>query len=157
MARFVFSLEAVLQQRENQEHLAQRELAAAQLEQQKLEQQLSSVEQEINATNQAMRSDHLIGKLNTSLLGAHRRYLAAQKVAVFRLAEEIAAARLVVEAKRRLLAEASKDRKAIELLREKQQSRWQAEQQRKELAAADDVAMQMAFAELQRSEPIGTR
>ncbi|RYG64634.1 hypothetical protein EON77_19480, partial [bacterium] len=71
--------------------------------------------------------------------------LIAMKSQVMQLAEQIAKARLDAEAKQRKLNDAAKGRKAIEVLRDKQKERWLAEQNRKELAIADDVGMQIAF------------
>ena len=55
------------------------------------------------------------------------------------------------------LAEAAKQRKIMEKLRERQQERWQAEQSRKELALSDEVAMQMTFQNIATVEPEALR
>lgn len=159
MARFVFGLQTVLEQRETEETLCQRELFEAQLAQRKLLDELAELETQIQGANDTMRSEHLVGTLKPIMIATHRRYLIAMKQQVFSLAERIAAARTTVEAKQRKLAEAAKNRKVIELLRDKQKSRWTAEQDRREQAAADDVAMQIGFHNLQTeavSVPLGS-
>ena len=149
MARFVFGLQTVLEQREIEETLCKKELFEAQLAQKRLMDDLAELEGQIRGANESMRNEHLVGILKPTMIATHRRYLIAMKQQVFSLAEKIAAARTTVEARQRKLAEASKSKKVIELLRDKQKSRWTAEQDRKELAAADDVAMQIAYHNLQ--------
>ena len=152
MARFTFNLQTVLEQRENDEHLCQMELAHAQLAQSQLQDELAKVEADINAANESMRNEHLVGKLNVTVITTHRRYLIAMRAQVIGIAQRLAAARLQVEAKQRKLAEAAKNRKAIEFLRDKQKQRWMIEQDKKELAQADDVAMQIAYHNLRAAE-----
>lgn len=154
MARFVFGLQTVLEQRETEELVCKKELFEAHSVQKKLMDDLAEVESQIRGANDTMRSEHLVGTLQPSIIATHRRYLIAMKQQVFTLADKIAAARIAVEAKQRKLAEASKNKRVIELLRDKQKSRWSAELDRKELAAADDVAMQIAFHNLQ-TESVG--
>ena len=152
MARFDFSLQAVLAQRETQERTCQMELAHARLALSTLEQGLTRLNDEIAGENETMRSEHLVGRLNVSVIAGHRRFLVAVRAKVIELVAQIAGARLEVEANQRKLAEAAKQRKAIETLRDKQKARWTAEQSRKELAIADDVGMQIAFHNLQQPD-----
>lgn len=153
MARFVFGLQTVLEQRETEETLCKKELFEAQLAQKRLLDELAELEAQIRGANETMRSEHLVGTLKPTMIATHRRYLIAMKQQVFTLAEKVAAARTTVEAKQRKLAEASKNKKVIELLRDKQKARWVAEQDRREHAAADDVAMQIAFHNLRTEDP----
>jgi flagellar protein FliJ len=148
MARFVFNLQTVLEQREREEQLAQMDYAQARLEQKRLEEELATLEVDLKASNEHMRDKHLVGTIDTAMLAAHRRYLISMRTLVITVAQKIATARLKVEATQRKLAEAAKHHKAIEVLRDRQKSRWTAEQDRKELASADDVAMQIAYQNL---------
>lgn len=159
MARFVFGLQTVLEQREIEETLCKKELFEAQLAQKRLMDDLAELEGQIRGANESMRNEHLVGILKPTMIATHRRYLIAMKQRVFTLADSIAVARTNVEAKQRKLAEAAKNKKVIELLRDKQKSRWDAEQNRREHAAADDVAMQIAFHNLRAEElsvPLGS-
>lgn len=149
MARFVFGLQTVLEQREIEELLCKKELYEAQLVQKRHMDRLAEVEVDIRTANDTMRDQHLVGPLQPTVIATHRRYLIAMKQQVFSLADQIASARVAVEAKQRKLALASKNKRAIELLRDKQKARWSMDQDRKELAAADDVAMQIAYHNLQ--------
>jgi flagellar FliJ protein len=145
MARFNFKLQVVLDQREREEQLAQMNHARAQLAQKQLEADLAKVEADLLAANEHMRDHHLVGKIDTTMIATHRRFLIAMRTNVIALAQRIAAARLVSETARRKLAVAAKDKRAIETLRDRQKQRWLADQDRKDLALADDVAMQIAY------------
>jgi flagellar FliJ protein len=145
MARFTFPLQTVLEQREADERTCQMELARARLLQTQLEAKLTGLNDEIVGANEQMRDHHLVGRIDVNLISTHRRFLIAMRAQVIQLAEQIAKARLDCEAKQRKLNDAAKGRKAIEVLRDKQKERWLAEQNRKELAIADDVGMQIAF------------
>ena len=149
MARFTFALQSVLEQREIEERTCQMELAASRAVQVALEADLSRLNEEIVGANESMRNEHLIGRINVNVISTHRRFLIAMRQSVVALAERIAAARMDVEAKQRKLADAAKSRKVIEHLRDKQKARWTADENRKELAIADDVGMQIAFHNLQ--------
>ena len=155
MARFTFSLQTVREQREREERLCQKALGEASVRRQQHEDELAEVERQITSNNELMRDNHLIGKLNVAMLTTHRRYLIAMRQQVISLAQRIAAARLEVEQARRKLNDAAKNTKAIETLRDRQKQRWQAELERKELAQADDVAMQIAFHNLALSAAAG--
>lgn len=156
MARFVFSLQSVLDQREVEESACQTDLARARLTQAMLEAELGRLNDEITAANETMRDQHLVGRLDVGLIATHRRFLIAVRHSVTKLAEQIATARLDVEAKQRKLNDAAKARKTIESLRDKQKSRWLADEQRKELAIADDVGMQIAFQNIQAAAHAGS-
>ena len=145
MAQFKFNLQTVLEQREREERLCQKSLGEAAVRKQQAEDELVAVEREITTNNESMRDNHLVGKLDVNVLTSHRRYLIAMRQQVIGLAQRIAAARLEVEQARRKLNEAAKNRKAIEVLRDRQKQRWLADQERKERAIADDAAMQIAF------------
>jgi flagellar export protein FliJ len=53
-----------------------------------------------------------------------------------------------LEAARLALAEAAKQRKVLEKLRERQEQRWREELSRKELIAADEVATQLSHGQV---------
>lgn len=148
MARFVFTLQTVLEQREREERLCQLDLAQAQQQLVELERQLQEMNAEMVASNGELKTQHAAGKLNVQAIALHRRYLAAMKLRVIAHAEKMSGARLAVEAKQRKLAEAAKNRKAIEVLRDKQKQRWQADQDKRERELMDEAGMQIAFANL---------
>jgi flagellar biosynthesis chaperone FliJ len=165
MAKFVFKLEAVLEQRRARE--SQRQSAVARIERERVE-----AEEEIRAFQRAIERerdelrlmlgsrepgmpDVIAGGLGGSefqvdagpamidLRGARQqasatlRSVARAQQAVLKLAgihRRLDAARLE-------LLKAATDRKAAELLREKQYRAWLAEQNRKDAAMVDEIAV----------------
>lgn len=152
MARFVFKLAGVLKQRVHEERQRQRELAERQAHLASLQQRLRELNDRVQQTNDDVRNNHLTGPLDMSFLAAHRRFLAAMQRGAVETVQRMAVAQRLVEEALASLAEASKQRKIIEKLREKQFERWKAEQDRKEVAELDEVAMQISFHDPARRE-----
>lgn len=148
MAKFDFQLEAVLKHRKNREQEKQRALAAVQGELTKLHNDLMALDQSVKAANDDMRQNHLTGKLDLTFMAAHRRFLVATQMRAGELIQKMTGVQREVDAARRDLAAAAKDRKVIEKLRERQHARWAAEISRKETAEMDEIGMQLGFANL---------
>jgi flagellar FliJ protein len=147
MAQFKFKLAAVLRHREAIEKEKQRDYALALARQKELEDQLKALDQQMQATNEDVRQNHLVGRLDVSFITAHRRFLLGMRRKAMDLAAALARAQKETEAARVVMAEAAKQRMVLEKLREKQQERWRDEVARKEMMALDEVAMQIAFAQ----------
>jgi len=152
MAQFKFGLSTVLKIREDAERDCKAAMAMAQIELQRREAEMDQIDREVAEVNQSIVMSHLTGVVDVALLTQHKRYLAGAKLALMKVVRSIGEQRLVVESARRKLAEAARDRKAMEFLKETQLTRWKDEQSKKESVEADDTAMQMAFAELQRDD-----
>lgn len=147
MAKFAFNLQAVLRQREHLEELRQREFAAAQAEVTRWEAALRELDGTMRIATQEMRDTHLTGRLDMSFISAHRRFTFAMQRKALELAQQIAAAQALADKARLALVEATKQRKIIEKLREKQFERWRTDLAMKETAALDEVGMQLAQAQ----------
>lgn len=145
MARFVFKLQGVLRQRKFVERQKQRELAAEQARLVQLQNELKQLDQAVQAANQDLRDNRLIGRLDMGFLAAHRRFLIAMQRRGIELVQKIALAQRAVDDARAALAEAAKHRKVIEKLREKQFERWKAEMSKRELSEIDEIGMQLAY------------
>jgi flagellar export protein FliJ len=145
MAQFKFKLAAVLRHREAIEKEKQRDYALALARQKELEDQLKGLDQSMQASNDDVRQNHLVGRLDVSFITAHRRFLLGMRQKAVALATALGKAQQVTEAARVVMAEAAKHRMVLEKLREKQADRWKDEAARKEMAALDEVAMQIAF------------
>ena len=145
MAKFVFPLQPLLAQRERVEQERQRDVAVVGTELMTAQADLQRVETGVRDALDDLRRNHLTGKIDLTYLAAHRRYMLAmqRQGAVLTQAVKVAQARMDVA--QRLLAEAAKQRKAIDTLREQQQARWAEGQARRESAAMDEIAMQMAY------------
>ena len=144
MAQFVFKLHAVLRQRELLEQERQRDFALAQGALVLQQTELKRLDETVRLAVTDLRNNQLIGKLNLSFLAAHRRFmLAMQKQGLLQL-QKVEEAQLKVESARVQLAEAAKQTKIIEKLKERQHAVWIEAATRKETANLDEIAMQMS-------------
>lgn len=160
MARFVFSLEAVLRHRVLAEQERLRELAACQSEMTRMAAELRALNDSLVTGAADMKANHLVGTIDVNYLAAHRRFTAAVQRKGQALVQDMARQQRKVDEAQRLLAEAAKERKAIEKLRERQHERWREELSRKEMAEADEVGSQFGYRQLAaaraEAEPAGT-
>ena len=148
MAKFDFKLEGVLRQRKYVEQEKQRELAIRQSQFVELQGALSQLQNMVQQSNEDVRRNHLVGKLNMEFLAAHRRFLTGMQRQALGLMQRLALAQRAVDEARSELAEAAKQRKAIEKLREKQFARWREELAKREVAEMDEIGMQLAYQNL---------
>jgi flagellar FliJ protein len=151
MARFVFKLEALLEQRRREEQQCQRALAERAAAVNAAEEAIRIANESI-VTGQDDVRRHLMGSLDMGFLTAHRRFMVAIQRQIAELMTKLAAARNNLEQARVQLAEAAKRRKAIEKLRERQFDRWRADQARREAALADEIGSQLAFGNLREDQ-----
>ena len=152
MARFVFQLDGVLKHRKSIERDKQRELALVQAQMHGLENELRQLDESVRNTTQDVRQNHLVGRLDMNFLAAHRRYMVAMQRQAMALVQKMALVQRQLEEAQKTLAEAAKQRKIIEKLREKQHQRWKDDQSRRELAEADEVSTQLSYRQ-QVAEP----
>jgi flagellar FliJ protein len=144
VARFVFKLEGVLRPRENVERQRMRDLALVQAKMTALEGQLRALDAEVKESNESMRRNYLVGRIDLDLLAAHRRYLGATQRRAMEIAQEMAGVQKSMDEARAVLAAAARERKVLEKVREKRQAAWQAEINHREAAALDEIGMQMS-------------
>ncbi|HSV16086.1 MAG TPA: flagellar export protein FliJ [Tepidisphaeraceae bacterium] len=145
MATFVFKLHGVLRHREMIEQEKQRAFAVAQAEKAAAQAEIKRLDETVQQALADLRANHLTGSLNLSFLAAHRRFMLAMQRQGLVLMQKVQDAQKKVDAAQTELAEAAKQRKIMDKLRERQHERWQLEISRKELAQLDEVAMQMSF------------
>lgn len=145
MAKFTFNLEGVLTQREHVERQRQRDLAEAQGVVAQLEAELRSVEGTQAMATQDLRENRLVGTIDLAFLAAHRRFMIATQRKGMGIVQQIANAQVKVVAARSALAEAAKQTKAIEILRDKRFELWKQEQAKKETDALDEASMQLSY------------
>lgn len=141
MAVFNFKFESVLTHRRRTEDQRQRELAQLLRQKMILESQLRSLQQRITDDKNSMAGS-LLGPVNVNRIRQH----AAHSMQVTSRAQQIAVKLLAIhrqiDQSRAALLEATKARKAIELLRDRHYNRWRGEQQRRETAELDEIATQ---------------
>src|SRR5688572_14532526 len=134
MPQFVFQFDAVLRHRKTLEEQRQRELALAQGDMAKLEAELREIDQSTRGVSTDVRDNRLTGTLDMSYLAAHRRFVLAMQRKALAVAQRMAAQQQVVDAARRALTEAAKQRKIMEKLKERQRERWKSAEAQKQLA-----------------------
>ena len=145
MAKFVFQLEAVLRQRTRDEQERQRVLADVQAEMVRLETKLRELDTNVQSNMTDLRDNRLVGTLDMRFLAAHRRFVGAVRQEAMGVVQQMARHQVKVEEAQRNLAEAAKQRKIIEKLRERALDRWRGEQSHKELLQADEAATQLSY------------
>lgn len=140
---FHFPFEALLKSRRLAEQEHQRAVARIERERLELEEHLRRRQDEIAAGKQSLRSG-LVGAINMPAL----RLQAAASIDLMRRAQrvvlELAGIHRRLEAARALLVEATRRRRAIELLRERRFEQWKAELERVETATLDELAVMAA-------------
>jgi flagellar FliJ protein len=134
MPRFVFKLEGVLDQRRHVEQQRQRDLAEAQL-------QILTIERQVEeaAASQESASVPLRGQIDPRTLAVQVRFSQVMRQKLSTLRQQLAAAREDLSTAHAALLEASKQRKVLEKLQEKQQARWTEEQKRREAATHEEM------------------
>ena len=152
MAEFVFQLESVLRHRERIEKDRYRELSIRDAEMKRLEGELNSLNQELQGSTADVRDHHLVGQLDMRYLAAHRRYMLGMQRKVHALALKMTQQQKLVDEARRALLEASKQRKILEKLRERQHLRWKEAESRREESDLDEIVAQMSFHQIEQAE-----
>lgn len=139
MAKFQFRFQTLLAHHRRVEDQRQRDLAQHLRKRMILHDQVRDMQNTIRDSKRSM-ADGLIGQVDLTRVGQFARYSghAAQRARqiVVRLA---AVEKQIVDA-RALLLEATKQRKALELLRDKHEAQWRYEQNRREVNELDELA-----------------
>lgn len=148
MARFVFGLQAALDQREREERDRQLVVAQLQREATALEERIRALQGEIVREKEELRRALVAERGGTRVdLGAARRQGAAS-LAKIRQAQqgaiELAGVLRRLDSARLDLLEAARRRKAVELLRDRRYDEWKRDQMRREAAEVDEIAVMRA-------------
>ena len=141
MAGFVFRLEPVLRQRKHVEEQRQRELAELLRRQLILQTQLRTLQQTVQSDKRQM-SDALVGAVDVPRIRQHATHASQVSLRIQQLAAQLFALARQVERARGNLLEATKACKALETLRQRQHERWRSDQERRQTAELDEVAVQ---------------
>jgi flagellar FliJ protein len=141
MAKFKFNLEAVLRVRRATEEERQRDLAKAMRLRMILEGQLRQMQETITQSKRDLGSG-LIGRVDLDSVAQFARYSGQVAMRAQGMLQQLAVAEKQIETARERLLQASRDRKALELLRDRRLALWQAEREKKESAMLDELAVQ---------------
>jgi flagellar export protein FliJ len=147
MARFVFSLEAALEQRRRVER--ERQLAVAKIERMRVEaeEKVRAVQQRLTAERNDMRAllgsggAEGVGRVSVTSVRLQATAGLHGLAQLRTLAIELAGILKRLETARAQLMAAAVARKAVEKLREQQFTRWKLEQAHRESAELDDLTL----------------
>lgn len=141
---FRFRLESILKVRERMARIRQKEFSEVMARQQVLDAQIITHQESLtrasNFTNQARQSSTTAFPLEMFNLFQKR-----VKVEIELLAEQKREEAQELEAKRKALVEAKRAQRTLEILREKEQHRYQQEMNRRERLIMDEVARNYFF------------
>jgi flagellar FliJ protein len=145
MAKFVFQLEGVLRQRTHVEQQRKRELAIVQQQMAALDAELRALDTSVRSAEQDLRQNRLVGRIDLAFLAAHRRYAFAMQRKAMGIAQKMAGVQVQLEKAQRIAAEASKQKKILEKLRERRFARWREQLERRDLIEMDEISTRLAF------------
>jgi flagellar FliJ protein len=141
--RFTFSLETLLRVRRQREELARRDFALALGERTRQEAVLSGIDEEAARARTGL-SELVTGRFRLQKVLLYYRYLSGLKLERERGEEKLAELTRVTEEEREKLVQASREKKVVELLREKHYKRYLREADRLEQRELDDVVSSRA-------------
>lgn len=141
MARFQFKLQPVLRQRQIIEDQRRRDMAEVLRRKTQLLDQLREFQQTISASKQDLGGS-LVGRIDMDRVSQFARFSSQAGLRARQVVGALAVVEQQVQAARARLVEASRARKAMELLRDRYREQWQREQDRRETATLDEIAVQ---------------
>jgi flagellar FliJ protein len=147
MPRFTFKLQGVLDYRQELESRRQKELAQAQAQMQAMQSELRQLNQEMQAQTGDLRQNHMVGPLSMDFLMSHRRFMLGMQQRAMVLVQRMALVQREIDQRRAALAQAAKERKIIEKLRDRHRERWLADQNTRERNELDEIGTRLALRE----------
>jgi len=142
MAKFIFRFKTVLQHRCNIEQQRQRELAQVLHAQMILMDQLRTMQETIRQSKQQLGAG-LLGKVDLESISRFTRYSAYVTERGRQIVVKLAELDKRIQQVRARLLEATKQRKAMELLRDKHYQQWLGEENRRQNIEMDEIATQI--------------
>lgn len=153
MARpFTFSLDALLKVRGRKRDLHQRLVAEAGRAVKELEERIDRGEREIEDRLQRLKGQRSSGRQDVDFIRADEWYLSRLRGHLVEKRVTLVGRRETVEARRVVLAQAAKELKAIEMLRERHRERHEKLQKRAERVEEDEMAVSGYLRQLRRAE-----
>ncbi len=150
MSKFKFRLSTLLRLREAARDERRAELAEAYRVDDTLRQQLQRTDQELQSLRAQRRQGMQPGEVDVDRLVESQRYemtLSAQRLQIVRQRETVQGE---IERRRQVLAEANRDLRVLENLRDKQAGQHRQQEERREMKRIDEVAQQQALREATR-------
>jgi len=138
---FIFKLETLLRHRRMIEDERQRELAKCMRHRMILLDQLRQMQTTIQTSRHDLAGS-LVGKVDLEQVGRFAHYSLQVRQRAQGIVQQTALIERQINAARERLIEATRARKALELLRDKQERAWRQQQERRDAAAMDEMAVQ---------------
>jgi len=139
MAQFQFRFKTLLAHHRREEDQRQRELAQQLRTRMILHDQIRDMQGTIRDSKQSM-ADGLIGQVDLTRVGQFARYSGHAAMRARQIVQKLAGVEKQIELARATLLEATKQRKSLELLRDKHEAQWRYEQNRRETNELDELA-----------------
>jgi flagellar protein FliJ len=140
MSPFTFNLQTLLEQRRESEDAAQRELAKLLREHMVLQTQLRSMSEAVRHERAGL-SSALTGQVDVGRAHQYAAHVGQVQVRSRQIVSRIAELEGLIVGARQRLAEASREHRAIQRLRERQYHRWRLEVHRRQMVESDDAAL----------------
>jgi flagellar FliJ protein len=137
---FKFSLQAALDVRERQEKVKMKELAEALSIRQDIVNEIDTIHENSQVADQNLDNMKHSQSFNLEQMRFLSRFKARMKVVLADCHQRLEEAEVVVAKKQQLLIEASKARKTIEILKEKELKRFKEKITRLERKSMDEIA-----------------
>lgn len=138
---FIFKLETLLRHRRMIEDERQRELARSMRHRMILLDQLRQMQTTIQSSRHDLAGS-LVGKVDLEQVGRFAHYSLQVRQRAQGIVGQMALIERQINTARERLIEATRARKALELLRDKQERAWRQQQDRRDAAAMDEMAVQ---------------
>lgn len=141
ISTFKFNLDPVLEHRRIIEDDRQRDLAKHLRQKMILMDQLRQMQDTIRTSKHDLAGS-LVGRVDLTRVADFARYSGQTTIRAQQLVQKLAQLEQQISASRERLLAATRDRKAMELLRDRRHREWHADQVRRETAELDDLALQ---------------
>ena len=141
MPRFRFRLQTVLDQRQRVEDERQRDLAKLLRRRMILQNQLRQMQQTITESKRQLGSS-LVGQVDMDGVARFARYSGQTTQRAQMIVVELGRLEKLIHNARQALLDASRKKKALELLRDRRYAQWKKQQDRREHARLDELNMQ---------------
>jgi len=138
--RFSFRLESVLRLRDQIEQQAKVSMARATEERNRAERALYECYAAIEAETRRLRGEEASGEVDIDYVMRSGRYIYYLRVCLAGLFKKLQQAEVELEKQRQQLVRARRDKRSLELLRERCRGRWLVEASREEQGEFDEMA-----------------
>ena len=150
--KFNFRLAAVLKVRQAKEDERKRELGEIQARANSILDQIETGRTERENAVGELDNQRKAEITDVTQMRLYQQFIASMDNNISRLNGSLEAMEGQIEAKRRELAEAAKERRTLELLEERDYESWQKEMQKTESAELDEIGSQMHFRKDKRGD-----